>query len=264
MNLNIKNKVAVVLAGSAGLGKGVAKVLASEGCRVAICSRSDKKLATAEAEIKEFSFGNSPLTYSADVSYKDQLHSFLDAVFAEYGSIDILVNNAGGPPPGGVISLNEAAYDMAYQLTLMSAVRATRYAIPLMEKNKWGRIIFLTSTGVKSAIDGLLLSNVFRSAVAGFAKSVAGEVAHNGIRIHNVLTGPFYTERVIELGNAAAKTQGISFKNWKKVAEENTMLGRFGDPLEMGYLITFLASDLSAYMTGTTIAIDGGALKTIS
>lgn len=263
MNLNIKNKIAVVLAGSAGLGKGVAKVLAKEECKLAICSRSEKKLVAAAHEIKEYS-GMTPYTFIADVADKKQIKSFLDAVMIEYGSIDILVNNAGGPPPGGIKLLDEEDFDKAYQLTLMSAVRATKFAIPIMGKKDWGRIIFLTSTGVKSAVDGLLLSNVFRSAVAGFAKTVANEVARHGIRIHNVLTGPFNTNRMIDLGKVAAESQGISFENWKKTAEENTMLGRFGDPVEMGYLVAFLASDLSSYMTGTTIAIDGGALKTVS
>jgi 3-oxoacyl-[acyl-carrier protein] reductase len=263
MELNIKNKVSVVLAGSAGIGKGVAMALAKEGSKVAICSRSSKKLNLASKEIEQYS-GNPPFTFQADVSNKEEINNFLENVIDLYKEIDILVNNAGGPPAGGINNLSEYDYENAHQLTLMSAIRATRFVIPIMEKKKFGRIFFLSSTGIKSAVEGLLLSNTYRSALAGFAKTISSEVSQNGIRTHTLLTGPFNTDRVKELGEAAAKSKGITFKKWKEEAQKGTMLGRFGEPIEMGNLVAFLSSDLSSYMTGTTIAIDGGALKTIT
>jgi 3-oxoacyl-[acyl-carrier protein] reductase len=263
MELNIKNKVSVILAGSSGIGKGVAMALAREGSRIAICSRSLEKLNVAAKEIEQYS-GNKPFTYQADVSNKNELEIFLENVIDVYKEINILVNNAGGPPAGGIKTLAEIDYENAHQLTLLSAIRATRFVVPIMEKKEFGRIFFLSSTGIKSAVDGLLLSNTYRSALAGFAKTIASEVSQKGVRIHTLLSGPFNTARVKELGQAAAESKGISFKKWKQEAEKGTMLGRFGDPIEMGNLVAFLSSDLSSYMTGTTIAVDGGALKTIT
>lgn len=263
MNLKIKDKVSVVLAGSSGLGKGVAMALAKEGSKVAICSRSQKKLENASIELEKYS-DFKPFIHKADVSNKNELNKFLDKVVKVYGGIDILVNNAGGPPPGSIKNLTDDDFENAHQLTLMSAIRASRYVIPFMKKKQFGRIFFLSSTGIKSIVDGLLLSNIYRSALAGFAKTLSTEVAEEGIRIHTLMTGPFATDRVKELGESAAKSKGITYEKWKEEAEKGTMIGRFGNPIEMGNLVAFLSSDLSSYMTGTTIAIDGGALKTIT
>ncbi|MAT63698.1 MAG: 3-oxoacyl-ACP reductase [Dehalococcoidia bacterium] len=263
MNIDLKGKVAVVLAGSSGIGKGVAKVLSSAGAKVAICSRSEDRLNKASIEIEDYS-GFKPLIYSSDISKKESLISFLNKVKSDYGSIDILINNAGGPPPGNLMDLDDLSFEKAHNLTLMSSIYATKYVASIMSDNNWGRIIFISSTGVKSIIEGLLLSNIYRSAVAGFAKSISAEFGNMGLRVHNILSGPFDTARVKQLGDKASKSKGISFDKWKEEAEANTPLGRFGDPLEMGNLVAFLSSDLSSYMTGTTIAIDGGALKTVT
>ncbi len=263
MDLDIKGKVAVVMAASAGLGQGVAEVLVQEGCEVAICSRSSSKLRRAAKQIKEIT-GKDIFYRVANVAKADSLVSFLKEVMKQFGRIDILVTNAGGPPAGSSDKISDEQYFSAYGLTLMSVVRSCRFVIPSMRKHNWGRIIILSSTSIKSAIGDLVLSNVFRNAVAGFSKSIAIETARDGIRVHCVMSGPFITDRMNELGNINAQRNNISFEMWKKNAEENTMLGRFGDPKEMGYLVAFLASNLSDYMTGTTIAIDGGALKTIS
>ena len=263
MDLNIKGKVAVVLAASAGLGKGVAEVLAQEGCEVAICSRSSTKLSKATEQIKA-NTGKDIFYRVADVAKVHSLFSFLEEVMEQYGKIDILVTNAGGPISGTSDVLNDEQYLSAYELTLMSVVRSCRFVLPIMRKNNWGRIIILSSTSIKCALDNLMLSNVFRNAVAGFSKTIAMETARQGIRVHCIMSGPFVTDRMIELGTINAEKSNITYEEWKSSAEGNTMLGRFGDPKEMGNLVAFLSSDLSNYMTGTCIAIDGGALKTIS
>ncbi|NQS89070.1 SDR family oxidoreductase [Patescibacteria group bacterium] len=263
MDLGIKGKVAVILAASAGLGRGVAEVLTQEGCEVAICSRSSNKLSKAAEHIKDMT-GKNVFHQVADVANAQSLISFLEGVMEKYGKIDILVTNAGGPPPGSSEDLNDEQYFSAYELTLMSVVRSCRFVIPAMRKEGWGRIIILSSTSIKCAIDNLLLSNIFRNAVAGFSKSIAMETARQGIRVHCIMSGPFVTDRMIELGTANANKAQITYEEWKKAAEDNTMMGRFGIPKEMGDLVAFLASDCSDYMTGTCIAIDGGALKTIS
>ena len=263
MDLTLHGKVAIVLAGSAGIGRGIAEVLAQEGCEVAICSRSSEKLRNTAKEIKEMTDKN--VFYSvADVSKAESLETFMKKVIEKFGLVDILVTNAGGPPPGSSSELMDEHYQSAHELTLMSVVRSCRFVLPGMCERGWGRIITLTSTSVKSAIDNLLLSNVYRNAVAGFSKSIAMETARDGVRVHCIMPGPFMTDRVLELGTVASNKAKITFEEWKKNAEKNTLLGRFGEPGEMGKLVAFLASDCSSYMTGTCIAIDGGALKTIS
>lgn len=263
MDLGLKDKVAVVLAASSGIGQGVATVLAEEGCQLAICARNPSRLDSVAGLIERAS-GTKVFSKTADVGNPEELNAFFDAVFDRYGRVDILVNNSGGPPPGKTVDFSDAQYQSAFELVLMSKIRACRRVVDSMTENKWGRIINVESTSVKCALEGMVLSNVFRSASAAFAKTLAMECAKNGIRVHTLLTGPFLTNRVNELGMAAAESQGISFDLWRKQAEAGTALGRFGDPLEYGALVAFLASDKADYMTGSCIAIDGGALKTIT
>jgi 3-oxoacyl-[acyl-carrier protein] reductase len=261
MDLDLKERVAVVLAASSGIGKGIATVLAQEGCNLAICARDPHRLEVTANEIR--GAGTQVMAVATDVASAPSLDAFYDQVIDSYGKVDILVNNAGGPPAGKSLELSEEDYGIAYQLTLMSVVRSCRRVVPLMQKQRWGRIINIESTSIKCALDNMVLSNVFRSAVAAFAKTLSAEYARDGIRVHTLMSGPFNTQRMQELGTAAARLKGISFEQWKTEAEEGTTVGRFGDPLEFGALTAFLASDKAEYMNGTCIAIDGGALKTI-
>jgi 3-oxoacyl-[acyl-carrier protein] reductase len=262
VDLDLKNRVAVVLAASSGIGRGIATVLAQEGCSLAICARDPRRLEAAANEIR--ATGTKTMAVVADVASASSLDAFYDQVIERYGKVDILINNAGGPPAGKSLELSEEHYAIAYQLTLMSVVRSCRRVVPLMQKQRWGRIINIESTSIKCALDNMVLSNVFRSAVAAFAKTLSTEYARDGIRVHTLMSGPFNTQRMQELGTTAAQLKGISFEQWKTEAEEGTSVGRFGDPLEFGALTAFLASDKAEYMNGTCIAIDGGALKTIS
>lgn len=261
MDLGLKDKVAVVLAASSGIGLGIARVLAREGCALAICARDSARLTAAREQIVAES-GVSALAVQADVADASSLDAFFNKVFATYEKVDILVNNSGGPPPGRVDVLSDEAYVDAFNLVLMSKVRASRRVLPSMKKQGWGRIINVESTSIKSALENMVLSNAFRSAAAAHAKTLALETAREGIRVHTLMSGPFMTKRVDELGNTAAQQRGISFEQWKSEAEAGTALGRFGDPLEYGALVAFLASPQADYMSGTCIAIDGGVLKT--
>lgn len=263
MDLGLKGRVAVVLAASSGIGRGIATVLAQEGCNLAICARDASRLALVADEIRSGT-GVQVLAETADVADAASLDGFFDQVFGIYGKVDILVNNSGGPPPGKSLNLMDDHYQAAFDLVLMSKVRACRRVVPSMVAHRWGRIINIESTSVKCALDNMVLSNVFRSGAAAFAKTLSMEYARDGIRVHTLLSGPFMTNRVNELGLAAANQKKISFEQWKSEAEAGTALGRFGDPLEYGALVAFLASDRADYMTGTCVAIDGGALKTIT
>jgi len=263
MDLGLKDRVAVVLAASSGIGRGIATVLAQEGCNLAICARDKSRLDLVAEDIRSTT-GAKVFSEAADVADAASLNAFFDQVFGHYGKVDILINNSGGPPPGKSLIMMDDQYFSAFELVLMSKIRACRCVVPSMVESHWGRIINIESTSVKSALEGMVLSNVFRSAATAFSKTLSMEYAQEGIRIHTLLSGPFLTNRVTELGTVAASQKGISFEQWKSEAEAGTPLGRFGDPLEYGALVAFLASDRADYMTGTCISIDGGVLKTIT
>ena len=178
MDLDLKNRVAVVLAASSGIGRGIATVLAQEGCNLAICARDPRRLEVAANEMRDV--GAHVMAVVADVASASSLDAFYDQVIDGYGKVDILINNAGGPPAGKSLELSEEHYAIAYQLTLMSVVRSCRRVVPLMQKQHWGRIINIESTSIKCALDNMVLSNVFRSAVAAFAKTLSTEYARDG------------------------------------------------------------------------------------
>ena len=263
MDLGLKGKVAVVMASSSGIGQGIATVLAQEGCALAVCARGRERLEVTASTLRESS-GFPVFAMPADISDMASLEEFFNCVFDEYGKIDILVTNAGGPPPGRCLELGDDQYAAAFNLTLMSVVRSCSRVVPSMAERGWGRIVNVASTSVKCALENMVLSNVFRSGVAAFAKTLSMEYAHQGIRVHTIMSGPFMTNRVNELGTSAARLKGITFDQWKEEAEAGTPLGRFGNPLEFGALVAFLVSERSDYMTGTCIAIDGGVLSTIT
>ncbi|MBI9082621.1 MAG: SDR family oxidoreductase [Desulfobacterales bacterium] len=262
MDLRLKGKIAVILASSAGIGKGVATVLAEEGCKIAICGRRMEKLQTAKKEIHGKT-GKEVFAKTVDVSRAESLNDFFSAVYSEYGQIDILVNNAGGPPAGDSTSFTDRDYYAAFELSLMSVIRSCRIVLPKMKGQKFGRIITIASTSVKCVMEDMILSNTFRNAVVGFNKSLAIEAAIDGVRVHTLMPGPFMTDRVNELGGAAAKRERLSFNEWKKKAESNTPLRRFGSPEEIGQAVAFLSSELADYMNGTCIPVDGGILANV-
>lgn len=263
MDLGLKNRRAVVLAGTAGLGLGVARALAAEGCAVAVCGRDGARLAGAAEQVRAAGAVR-VFAAAADVADAASLQRFLEGAAADLGGLDILVANAGGPPPGPIAGLPDEAFVRAHELSFLSVVRACRFAVPRMAAQGWGRIIALTSTTVKVAMENMGLSNIYRSAVAGYIKTLAIETGRQGIRANTVLTGPFLTDRTQQLAEAGAAREGITVEAWVKRAAQNTLAGRLGDPLEMGQLVAFLASARADFVTGSCLAIDGGALRTIS
>ena len=262
MNLNLTNKVSVVLGASHGLGRGVATCLAEEGCRIAMCSRSNIDLHNFADELTS-TYNTPVISTSLDVSCKVDLENFLDNVLNTFGHIDILVNNGGGPKPSASISLSNDDFSEAYELVLMSKVNATLKVLPSMILRRSGVVINIESTSAKEPLKNMALSNTFRAASLAFAKTVALEHAADGITVKTILTGPFLTRRVEELGKVHSNTQGIEYSKWLSTATENVPLGRFGDPLEFGRLVAFLASEQSLFMTGNSIALDGGVLASM-
>ena len=259
MDLGIKDKVAIVVASSKGLGRAVARELALEGARVAICARGEQELAKTEQELQRL--GADVFARTLDVTNILAISSFVNAVSKRLGEIEILVTNSGGPPPGTFQAVTLEDWDKAYRITLLSAVAFCREVVPYMQKKKWGRIVNITSVSTKQPIDGLILSNAFRPAVVGMAKSMANEYGPYNITVNNVCPGYTRTERLEELAEKRAqlsrKRREELFKEW----EAQTPLGRLGEPEELAALVAFLCSTRASYINGTTIAVDGGLVK---
>ena len=263
MDLNLKNKVAVVLASSAGIGFEIASALAAEGCSLAMCSRRSDTLEAAAKKIRE-KYKVSVITKIVDLTISKQIDDFFDFVYEEYKNIDILINNSGGPKSGACLTLTDDDYYEAFSLILMSKIRAIRRVAPKMILQGSGRIINIESTGIKNIMINMALSNIFRSGSNAFAKTLAAEHIRSGIRVHTIMLGPFLTDRLKELGDEAAKNLEIDFETWKFKAAESTPLGRFGEAQEIGPIVTFLASEKSNYMNGLCLAVDGGILQSIN
>lgn len=262
MDLGLQDRVAIVLASSKGLGRAVALGLAKEGARVAICARTRENLHKTEAEIRERT-GAEVLSLSLDVTLRESQRTLVEETLRRFGRIDILVNNAGGPPAGQFLQLPETAWQEALNLNLLSTVFMTREVVPHMIPRKWGRIVNITSFSVKQPIDHLILSNMARAGVVGFAKTLASELAPHNILVNNVCPGVFGTDRHFELARGRAEKSGTSLEQYLQEQAKSIPLGRFGEPAEFADLVVFLASERASYITGTTLQIDGGVIRSL-
>ena len=260
MDLGLNGKVALVTAGSKGLGKAIALELAREGAIVAIASRSAEELQRAATEIVEAT-GRAPFVYAADLTVGDEIDRLVAATLAKHGRVDILVNNTGGPPPGYFNDFDDAQWQRAVDLLLLSSVRLIRGVLPGMRERGWGRIINSTSVAVKQPIGPLLLSNAVRTAVIGLAKSLSNEVAAEGITVNNLLPGSIYTDRVITNNKIAAERSGKTVEEVRSAAEAEIPMGRYGRVEEYAAAAAFLASERASYITGVNLLVDGGVYK---
>ncbi len=260
MELGIQGKVALVAAASKGLGKATALALAEEGCAVAIAARNEADLALAAEEIRRTT-GSTILPVRADVSRAADCEALVARVRAELGPVEILVNNAGGPPPGTFTDVTDEDWLAAFQLNLMSAVRLTRLVLPEMRSRRWGRIINIVSLAVKQPIPNLILSNAVRAGVVAMAKTLAGQVAAEGITVNNVCPGYMLTDRVRALAADRAAREGRTVEEVLAESQAAIPMGRLGRPEELAALIAFLASEKASYITGATIQVDGGAIQ---
>ncbi len=260
MDLGLRKRVALVTGASRGLGYATAFRLAEEGAHVALCARNEKPLQEAAQRIAEATQAE-VLAVPCDVTEPEALEGFLDAALANWGRVDILVTNAGGPPPGQFDTLNQEQWEQAANLTLFPVVRAIRQVLPVMRSAQWGRILNITSIAVKQPVQDLLLSNAMRSAVVGLAKTLADEVAADGVTVNNIAPGYFNTERLQQLMKARAEKAGISQQEQQDIYARNVPLGRIGDPMEFADFAAFLCSERAAYITGATFQIDGGLYR---
>jgi 3-oxoacyl-[acyl-carrier protein] reductase len=259
MELNLKGKVAVVAGASRGLGFSMAKAIGIEGARLAICSRDSANINKACDELKLL--GIDAKAYLADVSKPSDTKAFIEKAALELGGIDILVTNAGGPPSMPFEAIDDNAWEEGFRLNLLSAIIMIRAAIPFMKEKNCGRIINLTSIAVKQPIDGLIISNTIRAGVIGLAKTLSRELAPFNITINNILPGYFRTLRIEQLADKLAENKKSRPEEIIEYWKNDIPLKRLGEPEEIGHLAAFLASDKAAYITGTSIPIDGGFYK---
>ncbi|MEO5952958.1 MAG: SDR family oxidoreductase [Chloroflexia bacterium] len=260
MDMGLKGTVAFVAAASQGLGEAIALGLAREGASVAMCARRKDEIEAAAERVRAAT-GSKVLALQADVTVPDQIEAAIHETVQQLGGLDILVTNAGGPPAGPFVKHDDEAWQKAFDLNLMSVVRMTRMALPHLQRSGRGRIINLSSTSVKQPVESLILSNSIRMSVIGLAKTLSIELAPYSITVNNIATGRIDTARIRSLDANRAQNLSISEEEAKALAITQIPAGRYGVPEEMAHLAVFLASDKAAYITGTTIPIDGGMLK---
>jgi 3-oxoacyl-[acyl-carrier protein] reductase len=260
MDLGLQGKVALVAAASAGLGYGVARALAAEGARVSICSRHPD---TAHAAAKQLTneTGADIISTACDVSKPEQIQAWVEETVAKWGQIDALLVNAGGPPSATFKELSDEQWRAAFELTLMSAVRMIRAAIPHMKNG--GAILTITSSSIREPIPRLGLSTVMRAGVAGLVKTLADELAEDGIRVNNLMPGRIDTDRVRQLDQNAAAKQGISVEEVRQQSIARIPLKRLGTIDDFGAAAAFLLSPAAQYITGATLRVDGGMMRSI-
>jgi len=261
VDLGLKGRVALVGASSRGLGRACAVGFAREGADVAICGRGEDALRDAEAELK--ALGVRVHAIVADLSRAEDCRRFVSGAGETLGRVDVLVNNCGGPPAGAFDSFSPDDYRAAVELNLMSTVQMTLEAVPLMRRGGWGRVVNLTSVAVKQPLDALVLSNTSRTAVVGFGKTLANELAREGITVNTVCPGPALTDRIRSLASHRAERDGMPFEQALATYTTDIPMGRLGTAEEVAALVVFLASEPASFITGTTIQVDGGMVRAL-
>lgn len=261
MDLGLKGKVAMVAGASRGLGFAVAEALAREG---ALVSMSSTSLASIDGAAKRLSSsGSTVLGMTVDVRNGDQIQGWAQKTIERFGGIDLLFTNGGGPSSGAAISFDDAAWQNAVDLLLFSALRMVRAAVPSMKQRGGGSILMSTSASVKEPIPNLGLSTVLRASVSALSKTLALELAADKIRVNQIIPGRIDTDRVKSLDEIAAKKDGITAEQAKAKSIAAIPMGRYGEASEYGRVAAFILSDAAAYMTGSTVQVDGGLIKSV-
>ena len=260
MDTGLKNRVAIVAASSQGIGRATAEAFAAEGCRIAMCARNAQNLQKAAEAIKS-RYGVDVLTQAFDVTDAVAVHSFVEAVASKFGAADICVTNAGGPPAKGFLAATLDDWHKAVEANFLSTVYFAREVIPHMQRNRWGRIVTITSVTTKQPIADLVLSNAVRAAVVGLVRSLANEFGKDGILVNNVAPGYTVTDRLKDLAKLRAAAMGESEEEICAGWSAEVPVKRLGNPAEVANAIVWLASDRASYVTGQTILVDGGIYK---
>lgn len=259
MNLALDNRTALVCGGSSGLGFGVALALAKEGARVCLLARDPAKLALAVERIRQA--GGDAQGLAADLSASDSLEALIGRVRQAIGDPDILVGNNGGPPPAAAADFDAGLWRAQFEAVLLSTLQLTSAFLPAMRQRRFGRILMISSTSVVEPISGLVLSNALRAGLANWGKTLAAEVAADGVTVNTLMPGMFWTERTQRLLAGAAERSGMPVAALMAQEQAAIPLGRYGAAEEFGAVAAFLASPLAGYVTGALIPVDGGLLR---
>ena len=262
MDLGLKDKVVIVGGASKGLGRACAQVLAEEGAKIAICSRTSADLEQAADEIRS-STGAEVMAYPADLDKLESVVGLVSSTLERFGGLDILVNNSGGPPLARSSDATEEQWETAVQRSLIFFGRMCREGIPPMKQRGGGRIINILASTVYNPIPNLALSGATRIGVVAYSKSLADEVGRDGILVNNVCPGSILSDRMLSNVTSRAKELGITVEEALANRAKDTAVGRVGEPEELANLVAFLASDKSTYITGTTILVDGGLVRSV-
>ena len=262
MDLQLKNKVAMVAASSKGLGYGIAEALAREGALLSIGSRNKENIEKAAEKLRKET-GTEVLASELDSSNLKSICQWVNLTMKEFGGVDKLVVNAGGPPTGKFEDFIDSDWGSAFELNLLSAVRMIRATIPLMRSRGGGSVLTITSMSVKEPIDVLILSNVMRSGVTSLIKSLSIQLAKDNIRLNNLMPGRIDTDRIRSLDSIRSQTENTSIEKIKEKSYAKIPMGRYGTIEEFGNCGAFLLSDAASYITGSSLAVDGGTLKTV-
>ncbi len=260
MDLQLKGRSALVTGASRGLGYATARLLAQEGCRVAINSRDESRLNAAAQQIKDET-GSTIVTLKGDVTHAATPQALVEKCVEAFGILDLLVTNSGGPPPGKFESFDDATWQGAIELSLMSHVRLIRAALPYLRKSPVASVLTITSFSIKQPIPNLVLSNSIRAATVGLTKSLALELGSEGIRFNSILPAWTETERVHALMAQRAQVNGTTMEEELKKQAKDSPLGRMGKPEEFANAAVFLLSPAAAYITGVMLSVDGGMYK---
>jgi 3-oxoacyl-[acyl-carrier protein] reductase len=262
MDLGLKDKIAMVAGASRGLGYAVARGLAAEGAKVSISSRNEQAITDAAKRIGGETSSDT-LAMPVDVRSADSLAAWHAKTVERFGGVDLLFVNAGGPPAGPALSFDDDAWRTAFELLVLSAVRMVRLAAPTMKARGGGSIVVSTSSAVKEPIPNLALSNIVRSCVSAMSKTLANELAADKIRVNHLLPGRIDTDRVRELDTMRGKASNSSADDVRASYSKTIPIGRYGKPEEFASAAVFLFSDASRYITGASLQVDGGLIKSV-
>lgn len=257
MDFGIKGKIALVTAATKGLGRGSAEALSAEGCRLAICARTEADVDQAVQEISAAT-GNEVVGFTADMSKEGDIDALLESVRGKLGDPEIVVCNAGGPPPGNFASTSLDQFIPAVELSMMSSIRLTYGTVEAMKSKGWGRIVYITSVSVKQPIPYILLSNTARAGLTGFMKTAAREIAPSGVTLNAVLPGAHKTARIIQTVEKVAADKGISVDEELEIRAQEIPVRKIGDAGDFGAVVAFLCSQQAKFITGENVLVDGG------
>ena len=263
MKLGLTGKRALVLGASQGLGRAIAEGLAAEGAELALMSRRATVLEEFRETLKAAGHQQKIIVSAADLTNERSVEEAVAGVLTEFGGIDILVIVSGGPPPGTALKPEAESWRTQFESLVLSPMALAKAVLPGMRERGWGRILTVASSGVVQPIRTLAISNTLRSGFVGWSKTLAGEVAADGVTVNVLLPGRIATARVAQLDQAAATASGLNTEEVAKRSAATIPLGRYGRPEEFAAVAVFLASEQASYVTGTTIRVDGGLIPSV-